>query len=57
MIAADFLYKQKKVSIRLTVNFYRQQEMLQEHQQVRDALTKKLIDVEAAIDSEESPIG
>ncbi|KAG2177114.1 hypothetical protein INT43_007770 [Umbelopsis isabellina] len=34
-----------------------QQEMLQEHQQVRDALTKKLIDVEAAIDSEESPIG
>jgi hypothetical protein len=31
--------------------------MLQEHQQVRDALTKKLIDVEAAIDSEESPIG
>lgn len=34
-----------------------QQEMLQEHQQVRDALTKKLIDVEEAIDSEESPIG
>jgi hypothetical protein len=33
----------------------RQQQILQEHQEVRDALTKKLIEVETSRDSTESP--
>ncbi|KAI8575822.1 hypothetical protein K450DRAFT_260058 [Umbelopsis ramanniana AG] len=49
-----YTYLQQELS-QTKENLTRQQQILQEHQEVRDALTKKLIEVETSRDSTESP--
>ncbi|KAH8551464.1 centromere-associated protein K-domain-containing protein [Umbelopsis sp. PMI_123] len=50
-----YTYLQQELS-QTKEHLTRQQQILQEHQEVRDALTKKLIEVETSRDSTESPI-